>query len=271
LENLKNAFCGIGSRVRVTAMPEISAGNIPARRNDRAVTLPGIQVSVSRDRKGEFFDISAHESVDVQVMNMDKTLKHLLLFARDRNDSKYRYLCGRDERGLFAAAVPGAVSSVAGAMEALKPDTVVQSQEGLTIKKRNKRRNRAFRRQGEWFFVPAPDLDPAAGLIRYNEPVRRGRSRAHIVEEVFRRGGEAVYVCRKYPNGLGEKEYRDLMRRDAEARRWQWTVMRKNMDVFGRGKVTHPDHRTIELNGWHKIIPNRETEAWFIETLVFLD
>jgi hypothetical protein len=47
--------------------------------------------------------------------------------------------------------------------------------------------------------------------------------------------------------------------------------MRRNMDVFGRGKVTHPDHKTIVLSGWHRIFPNRESDAWFIETLVFLD
>jgi hypothetical protein len=92
-----------------------------------------------------------------------------------------------------------------------------------------------------------------------------------VVQDVYRRGGETVYVCWRYPNGLTEDEFRKLILSDPKAKSMGWNKMQRNMDVFGRGKVMHRDHRTITLVGWHRILPNRETEAWFVETLVFLD
>lgn len=272
MDAIESAFSKIGSRVKVEPFPSGSRSVPPSRwRTGVESARARLQVDVSRDRYGEFFQITLNGPIALQVMNTDRASKHLLLFARGPDDEKYRYLCGRDERGLFAAAVPRAVSTVIAAMEALKPEPVIQSQGGMTAAERNKRKNRAFRRQGEWYFVPAPDLNPDRKLVRLNEPIRRGRSRPHIVEELYRRGGEAVYTCRKYPNGLNEEAYRKLIRENPDARRWGWTLMRRNMDVFGRGKVMHPDHKTIVLNGWHRIFPNRESNAWFIETLVFLD
>jgi hypothetical protein len=272
MEAIENAFSKIGSRVRVRPFPTGRRSVVPPLGRNGGVAAPScLQVNVSKDGKGEFFQITLNEPVALQVMNMDRVSNHLLLFARDTHNEKYRYLCGQDERGLFAAAVPSAVSSVVAAMEALKPEPVIQSQVGMTALKRNKRKNSAFRRQGEWYFVPEPDLNPDRKFVRLNEPIRRGRSRPHIVEELFRHGGETVYVCRKHPNGLPEKAYRRLLQENPAARYWGWTIMRRNMDVFGRGKVTHPDHKTIVLSGWHRIFPNRESDAWFIETLVFLD
>jgi len=271
LETIEKAFARIGYRVRIEqdsvqgntmTTGVLSAGRLaPAR----------IRVNVEKDRRGEVFQVTIGEGVSLQIMQMDRALRHLLLYACDQEKAKYRYLCGHDERGLFAAAVPGGVSNVVDAMEALKPETVLRSQHGLSAEERNKRRNPAFLRQGEWYFVPAAGGSFDQKLLLRNEPIRRGRSKPHIVEEVFRCGGEAVYVCRQFPNGIDEGAYQKQLLSSPEARHWGWSLMRRNMDVFGRGKVKHPDHRTIVLNGWHQILPNREAEAPFIETLVFLD
>jgi hypothetical protein len=142
----------------------------------------------------------------------------------------------------------------------------------LKRKERNRRKNRATLRQGEWFFIPAPNLEPAPGLIIRNEPIRRGAGSPHFVEEVYRSGGVTVYACRKYPGGVSEKEYNRLLAENPDRRFWGWQLMRRDMEVFGRGKVTHRDHETITLNGWHQILVNTEADAWFMsETLVFLD
>jgi hypothetical protein len=231
MEPIENAFSKIGSRVRVEPLP--AGRRLVAQsfgRNGSVAEPKRLLVNVSRDRKGEFFQITLNGPVALQVMNMDRTSKHLLLFARDLDNEKYRYLCGRDERGLFAAAVPSAVSNVSAGMEALKPEPVIQSQSGMTAAKRNKRKNRAFLRQGEWYFVPAPALNPDRKLVRLNEPIRRGRSRPHIVEELFRRGGETVYVCRKYLSGLDEEAYRRLVQKDPVARRLRtwWATCQQN-------------------------------------------
>ncbi len=195
-----------------------------------------------------------------------------MLYARDRDNSKYRFLCGLDEHGWFAAAVPGAVSNITDAMESLKPKQIIDVQTKLKPKHKNKRKNKAFLRQGEWFFIPSPNIRPDSMLIIKNEPIRRGAGSAHIVEEVFRSGGVTVYVCNKYPDGVDDRMYRKLIRKEPKARNWGWRTMRQNMNVFGRGKVSHRDHKTIVLKGWHQIIPNRESDAWFVEdTLQFLD
>jgi hypothetical protein len=229
-------------------------------------------VDVARDRRGEFYRISLDPSVVLHVLNVDKVLRHLLLFAVDGEDRKYRYLCGHDERHWFAAAISGGVSTVDDALHSLKPGQVLDAQAGLRRKERNRRKNRATLRQGEWFFIPAPNLETNPSLIIRNEPIRRGAGSPHLVEEVYRCGGVTVYVCHRRPRGVEEDQYNRLIAEDPKKRSWGWRLMRRDMEVYGRGKVTHRDHQTITLNGWHRILANTEAEAWFMaETLVFLD
>lgn len=83
---------------------------------------------------------------------------------------------GHDERHWFVAAVPESergVSGVAQAMVALQPMSV---REAVALKKPKHpldRKNTAYMRQGEWFFVPTPglDVDPATVL-----PTSRSRA-----------------------------------------------------------------------------------------------
>jgi hypothetical protein len=93
-----------------------------------------------------------------------------------------------------------------------------------------------------------------------------------MVEEIYRTGGETVYVCSKHPNGIDASRYQKLIKKQPKERAWGWRLMRRNMAVYGRGRVSHRDHKTIVLKGWHSIVANRESDAWFIEeTLAFLD
>jgi hypothetical protein len=206
-----------------------------------------------------------------------------LLLLKRRSDSrapKDKFLCGHDERHWFISVVPEAtsVSSVAQAMEALKPDDVrrVQQQLGVRPKNRQKRRNRGFIRQGEWFFVPAFSFTPEvnAGIL-YQEPISRGRgSKPHIVAEVYRTGGDTVYVCSEHPNGLLEADYQRVMQTNPKAGRWRWRVMRRDAIVYARGTVRHPDHATITLPFWHRVLMNNESRllgGGAMQHVVFLD
>ena len=271
MDYIEKAFDTIGSRLKI--------GDI-AQRNNRFRRIVNrtngrnahFVVNIGRDNNGEFFKIDTDGSVKFHIMGVDKSNHHLLLFARDNQNAKYRFLCGLDEKGWFAAAVPEAVSNIADAMDALKPAQIISAQKRLKPKHKNKRKNAAFLRKGEWFFIPAPDIVPDPMLIIKNEPIRRGRGSAHMVEEIYRSGGETVYVCSKYSNGIDASKYQKLIKKNPKARAWGWRQMRRNMAVYGRGCVSHRDHKTIILRGWHSIIPNRENDAWFIEeTLQFLD
>jgi len=238
---------------------------------------PGIDIG--EDRRGEFFDIriAANDNVSYEVVDLRKDLRHLLLLGR-REDSKEKYLCGHDERHWFVCAVPGkSVTNVVSAMEALQPAFVRQqiAKNIKRIKTRFDRRNEAFVRQGEWFFVPFPELDfktDFVNQIRRSEPITRGfGSKPHVCAEVFRSKGVPVMVCTKYPTGVSRKRYEDILKSNPKAARWNWRMMQINATVYARGNVRHPDHKTIHLDGWHQIFMNTENEAPGKRNVVFLD
>lgn len=88
-------------------------------------------------------------------------------------------------------------------------------------------------------------------LLR-NEPLRRGAGKPHLVEKLYRSGGETVHVCSKHPNGITPVEHKTLLKHNPDASRWGWMVMRRNPGVYARGAVRHSDHATIVLPFWHR-------------------
>ncbi len=163
---IERHFAKIGARA--TVHPETRRGRT------------GVTIDIGRDGEGEFFDIALAQPrlADVRVVDTQPRIRHLLLMS-EQEDGKHKFLCGHDERHWFVAAVPerASVSNVKTAFEALKPITVRQREDRLKVKsrKRNRRRNEAFIRQGEWFFVAVPDwLRVDERLVFRNEPIARG-------------------------------------------------------------------------------------------------
>jgi hypothetical protein len=240
---------------------------------------------VRRAKQGEVFaldirpDVYANDGVEFQVLNVRPRMKHLLLMARGpavlSDTGKQKYLFGHDERHWFVAAVPEdrPVKDVRDALDALKPEGVLDSQRvrGVEPKNWHQRRNVGYLRQGEWFFLPCPGFEPEAGsAIHQNEPIQRSGGTPHIVEKLHRRVSETVYVCRQYPDGLGYQKYRDLIARDPQAKRFRWGTMQRVRDVYAMGKVRHPDHKTIVLPFWHQVLMSEEPDARGAN-VVFLD
>jgi hypothetical protein len=140
------------------------------------------------------------------------------------------------------------------------------------IKNRLRRRNEAFVRQGEWFFVPTPRLSVNPRLVLRNEPISRGGgSKAHMCQFLWRSGGELVYVCSHHPRGLTEAERASLLNSRPSARKWNWTQMRRDASVYVCGRIWHPDHKTVVLDGWHRVLMNTENLAPGARNVVFLD
>ncbi len=73
------------------------------------------------------------------------------------------------------------------AKESLKPQRVrlEQALRAVPASQVNRRKNRAFRRQGEWFFIEESRLQVDAKLILRNEPIRRGGGKPHTIAEVI--------------------------------------------------------------------------------------
>jgi hypothetical protein len=256
---------------------ETMFGRIGARIKVAGVSHPRLAgIDIQTDRRGEFFDIKIgpEDEVEYEVIDLRPDMRHLLLMARRPNE-KQKFLCGHDERHWFVCAVPGAsVSSVKGAMQALQPAEVRSAVERRVkrIKNRLRRRNNAFVRQGEWFFIPVPELTVNRTLILKNEPLSRGwGSKPHICQFLFRRGGELVWVCPQYPMGVGEDTKAHLFRTNPDAGGWNWRQMMLEPEVFVRGRVWHQDHKTIELPSWHRVLMNTERFAEGARSVVFLD
>ena len=271
---IESGFAQMGARVKVREIPS------RWRQGDRSWINPtDYSLDIQRDSNGEFFELRVpthlSDTLDVTVMQSEPKQRHLLLFVRKPGDKPQldRFLCGHDEREWFVAAVPGGVSSVRQAMDALQPAPVRQAlaSHNVSIKKRNARKNRAFRRQGEWFFIPEPSLVVDDKLVLRNEPLRRGAGKPHMVEQLFRTGGETVYVSSKHPNGLLPAAYKRLLKTDPSAARWAWRMMRRDMGGYACGAVSHADHATITLPFWHRVMMNTETQSRTMRNVAFLD
>lgn len=265
-QQMERQFHRIGARVKIhppVPRPWIAATNVA--------------IDIGNDANGEFFDIAVRPELlaETLVIDVQPTLRHLLLMSR-QDDGKHKFLCGHDERHWFVAAVPerANVSSVSTAFDALKPPAIrgMELRRGVKPRHRNRRRNQAFVRQGEWFFVPLeqPSMLDLRWVLK-NEPISRGRGKPHRCEELVRQGGELVYVSTPYPQGITESERMKLLNRRPELRHLHWVAQRRNPEVFVRGRVRHPDHQTIYLHGWHQVMMNTEHQSLAMRHVAFLD
>ncbi len=266
--NVESQFRKIGAKVNFVKLSD---------RESRAAGTP-VRLDVITEGKEELFEIAVNEgsdnSLDLSVLEVRTQDRHLVLLARllDRDGSlisKNHFLCGHDERHLFVASVAG-VSTVSAAKASLKPAEIRAREAGQSNEKRNRRKTSVFRRQGEWFFIPAPAVVAEEHRIRKDEPLVRpgGGSKAHIAQFAYRVGGESVMVCSKYPQGLTQKQYSKLINRTPRAKNFGWVEMKRNPTVYVRGKIRHPDHATIVLDTWHRVLMNTENRS---TAVAFLD
>jgi len=259
-EILARHFAEMGARVRVPDGPWLGAPTI----------------DVGADRRGEYFDLrfpGRGPQTAVEAVHVDRADRHLLLLVREGAE-KSRFLCGQDERHWFVAAVPEAARGVTGvdtAKLALQPAAVrTQAERVLRPKERFRRRNAAFVRQGEWFFVPVSGIDPRPAEVLRREPLSRGTgSKPHVIELAYRRGGTVVYVTRHNPRGISEASYARL----PESRRRGGGYLRQVRDpeLYAKGAIRHPDHATIVLGDWHRVLMNTENQATAMRHVAFID
>lgn len=263
---LDTKFARMGARLKF-------ADRLPGRNRAAGV----ISLDVQTDRKGEFFSITRQPGVEVEVAVLDvqPADRHLLLLVREGKD-KSKFLCGHDERYWFVAGIPekAPVGTVRQAKEALKPTEVqnAQARKRLRAKVRNRRKNAAFIRQGEWFFLPVLGFSVDGKLVLPNEPLRRGNGgKPHWAEFCYRTGGETVYVCNRHSNGVTEDQHKKILAANPKAKGWGWRTMRRNPGVYVKGRVRHADHATITLNGWHQVLMNTEGQSKAMRNVAFLD
>lgn len=155
-----------------------------------------------------------------QVLNVDKEKRHLLAHLQEEDGTKRKIVFGHDERHLFVAETGDQrLSTVRQALDSLAPEGA---------------RQKGVVRQGEWFFLPMQHLEPPKNLISKNENLPGSRN-PHTAEFFF----AEAYVD------------------DPVRRRWS-TRKATPSSFYVRGKITHSDHATVELDFWHKAERNLE-------------
>lgn len=249
---LERRFAAIGARVKV-------------------VRGFSTRIDVRRDRRGEFFEIGlADRGIAVDVVEADRDERCLLLNVRE-DGAKSKFLCGMDERHWFVAAIPESergVVGVASAKDALQPQEVRQAVARLRPRDRFRRRNVAYVRQGEWFFLPRWGLEVDEADVLRDEPLTRGRGKDHVLQFAYRIGGETVFANDAHPQGITVEEFDRLS--PAERRRG-WRELVRDPELYAKGAVRHPDHNTIVLHDWHRVLMNTEQRARAMRHVAFLD
>lgn len=151
------------------------------------------------------------------------------------------FLMGMDESHLFIALLPEHARTVLEAHRALEPELVTQARShGAHVV-----------RQGEWFFIALDPVEAAEASLfakkTFRVQHRVGIAQALNVARIGRQHvASEVVVVRGVVGDLAERAY-------------------------VRGAVTHPDHRTIVLDGWHRVVPNREELAAPVPGVDWLD
>ena len=174
-KTLTKHFEVIGAGLRFRSMPQ------PGRW-DRVQNRPSFTVDIAKDRRGEFFGIAlGSEAPEFELLQRKAKKRHLLLYSRDGQ----RFLCGHDERHWFVAAIGQPVSTVRAAKQAIVPTEISEKIRNLPPGIVDSRRNVAYVRQGEWFFVPVVNQIPKTAVVMRNEPLLRAPgNKPYVCEEI---------------------------------------------------------------------------------------
>jgi len=255
-EVLERRFAAMGARLSLPERPWRGAPRINVGSGGFSIRFTG-----------------SGDEVNVEVVDVRPQERHLLLLVRD-GEEKSKFLCGHDERHWFVAAIPESARGVTGvttAKIALQPETVQELIARVKPKDQFRRRNEVYVRQGEWFFVPANlRPEPTRAQTLQNEPLSRGAgSKAHVMQFALRRGGQAVYANWRHQRGISEADFERLSPRDRKNGRWTGFV--RDPEVYARGSVRHPDHATIHLASWHRVLMNTEQAARAMRHVALLD
>lgn len=233
----------------------------PVELNEGLPPSSGYRIDTKGRGKTERFQIDTTPNIELVPLDTQVDEEAVLVMIRD-NEAPHgkqnlaKMLLGHDERQLYVAAVPRETRDVADAKDRLKPAIVQNAEARAKVKasKKNKHRNEARVRQGDFFFVPTTD-EVDETLLKKNQPLRRGGGNAHMLAEVVEVGGQTGYE--RFGQFITTRQYETL----TEAKKLEYRQTRRNPTLYARGHVRHPEHKTIYLQGWHLVVPNTESGA----------
>jgi len=277
-ESLVSQFAKAGLKLEITDNP------VGGRGVNRAVFGMDIQRKIKGNWRSEYFRIWPGEEVNIQVINTDKKLSQLVLMVHEKarefteevgqyvarevpqrdivrrlkkgrvvvrrrtSSNKRHFLLGVDERQLFIAQLPEAAPTVQRAHDRLKAPTVwlyEGKQMGRTI------------RQGEWFFLNV-DANEQANI---DEAVGKGLVQRKVDIAAARRGRRG--------GGGNQHVAEELIVADGVRLEHGYSI--RGREIFVRGKVRHPEHKTVSFKSWRKVIRNTESNEGRMEGVAWVD
>jgi hypothetical protein len=142
---------------------------------------------------------------------------------RYTDSTKRHFLAGMDERHLFITQLQAPAANVREAHQALKSDEVRQAE---------KKSRSVAMRQGEWFLI----------ALRFDELASVEAASHGSVAPVVR--GKGIAAAAGF-HATGRPHVAD-------------EVIRIGTKAYVRGDIKHPDHATVTLREWHRVIPNAQ-------------
>ena len=214
---------------------------------------------VTRDLKGvyrhEYFVMQpGHETNTIMVLDSNKEFGQVLILVKEEartwkekerihwrsrktrwverkaSAARRKFLLGMDERQLFMCQVNPTATTVKQAHDLLKSPTVYTA-EGKV--------GRATR-QGEWFFVKTTDVE------------------RKVIEDGLKNLTVILRKKARIGNRGGKPHMADELINMPGPRLEHGFAVRGN-EQYIRGKVRHPDHKTVEFKQWVKVFRNTET------------
>lgn len=144
------------------------------------------------------------------------------------------FLIGYDENHMFVSLLPEPVRSISDAHEDLKPQEVVEYETSNVYEEDRTYSTFKAKRQGEFFFIPATEKE--LKMIEA-ESIKGEKS------ELF-----YVFQDRNLYDAVGNEtnHYSNI------------TFVDKNDQFYSCGLISNDRHKPLFLNGWHKVVCNRE-------------
>ncbi|MBR0191485.1 MAG: hypothetical protein IJQ31_05410 [Thermoguttaceae bacterium] len=251
MQKIINAFKKIGANAVINLL---KPGPVSRKRRE-------FRISIREDRQkhASCFVLDVRDETQVHVPDVSVKDHALLLKVHWTNEQgriiREDFLCGRDDHGWFVSTLKSNSShSVEEAFESLRPEEITRElrEKKVPRSRQNKHRNEVFVRQGEWFFVPMPPGFEPKGAVREKE--RLGvRGKPHIADFVYSEG-VVRYTHKRFLNLFTREEVAQFEKEGEVGFRPVFIVQ----EAFAKGRVVHPDHRTVFLDGWHRVVPNTE-------------
>ena len=260
-EVLERRFAAIGARLNVGG-PRVGAPRIDVGTDRRASTSTSASPAAAARSTLEVVDVEPRRSAPAPARARRRREEQVPVRSRRAALVRRRGPRGRARRdrrgGGEGRAAAGAVRDGG------------RPRHGRSIRSAVGTRPTSVRASGSSSRRPSSIRRPE--LVLRNEPLSRGRGKAHVLELAYPpRRRDVVWVKPPSSERNQRRAQFDGSTDRSSGVSGGWTRFVRDPELFAKGAVRHPDHATIVLRGWHRVVMNTEQGARAMRHVAFLD